>query len=92
MGREDPFHCTTDAGTKFEPDTLSVKLGPPIAAEFETMPVKTGTGLGKTSIVTTLEGCVPGLLTVMERGPGDVRFAAGNVKYTSPKSDPVMFN
>ena len=88
--RGDPFHCTTELGTKFDPDTLIVKAGPPTAAELEAMPVKTGAGLGKTSIVTALEDCVPGLLAVMERVPTDVRSAAGNVKYTSLASHPVM--
>ena len=69
-------------GTKFEPDAVSVKPVPPAAAEAGEMSDKAGTGLGVTLMATALEVTGPGLLTVTESEPRDVRVAAGTVKNT----------
>src|SRR6266436_9633227 len=79
VGRAEPFHWITDAGTKFEPDAVSVKAALPAAAEAGEMPDKVGTGFGVTPIVTALETKGPGLLTVTESEPTVVRVAAGRV-------------
>jgi hypothetical protein len=50
-----------------------------MAAEAGEMPDKVGTGLGVTLMVTALEINEPGLVTVMESDPTDVKFAAGMV-------------
>ena len=73
----EPFHRTTEVGTKFEPDKVSVKLGPPIAADAGETPDSVGTGFGTTLIFTAFETNEPGLLTVTERDPTDAKFAAG---------------
>jgi len=75
----EPFHSTTDVGTKFEPETVRMKLGPPMAADAGEIPDSAGTGFGITLIFTAFEINEPGLLTVTEREPTDAKFAAGMV-------------
>jgi hypothetical protein len=46
VGRTDPFHCTTEPGTKFEPFTVNVNAGPPSSALLgDRGEFKLGTGL-----------------------------------------------
>jgi len=56
-----------------------VKAAPPIAAEAGEIKDKVGTGFGVIVIVTALEVREPGLLTVMDSEPTDVRLPAGIV-------------
>ena len=58
-----------------------MKAAPPMAAEAGEMPDKAGTGFAPTLIVTALDVTGPGLLTVMESVPTEVRLAAGIVTY-----------
>src|SRR2546426_1024660 len=46
VARAEPFHWTTEDGSKLEPETVSVRPGPPAAAELGAMEARTGTGLG----------------------------------------------
>jgi|SRR5690242_4487220 len=81
VGRGEPFHWTTDPGTKLEPDRVRVNPGLPTAADVGFKPLSVGTGFATTLRVMAFEAAVPGLLTVTENVPMVVRLAAGRVKF-----------
>ena len=43
VARFDPFHCTSDPATKFDPFTVKVNAAPPAVALFGEMDVIEGT-------------------------------------------------
>ena len=45
VGRSDPFHRTVEPETKFKPETVSVKAGPPALVEVGLIPEVNGMGL-----------------------------------------------
>jgi len=79
VARFTPFHCTTDVGTKLEPEIVSVNAALPAAAELGCRYDNVGTGLGVTLIVVEFDTEGPGFVTVIVKVPTDVRSAAGIV-------------
>lgn len=45
VARFDPFHCTSDPATKFDPFTVKVNVAPPAVALVGEMEVIEGVGL-----------------------------------------------
>jgi len=73
--RAEPFHCTAEAGTKFEPFTVKVKAAPPAAALDGDSELIEGTGLfelppGVMVNVSPLEVAPGGLCTWIVNDPG----------------------
>lgn len=66
--RFEPLTWTTDPDTKFEPEAVKVKAGPPAVAELGEMLLSEG-GAFVTVNVSGAEVPLPGVVTVMEREP-----------------------
>ena len=92
VGRGDPFHSTTDVGTKFDPDTVSAKSPDASAAPVGFSPVTAGTGFGTTCIVTAFDVKCPGLLNVTDSVPTAVSSVAGTVTTSVFGVHPLAFS
>ena len=77
----EPFTCTTEPFTKFEPFTVSVKAPPPAMVEVGDRLESDGAGLTGLLTVKGRDPLVPplGVDTAMERDPADTRALAGIV-------------